>query len=102
MEEVCDPDKYGGIPFVVDATISWLEKYGLHEGSKFNIDVQKQDLEDLKNALDNGSDKELNPDTPPEIVCGVLKDFLGQLPEPILTNKLQDIFLSIHCMLYTI
>eukprot|EP01117_Protostelium_nocturnum_P003776 TRINITY_DN15038_c0_g1_i1.p1 TRINITY_DN15038_c0_g1~~TRINITY_DN15038_c0_g1_i1.p1 ORF type:complete len:576 (+),score=218.04 TRINITY_DN15038_c0_g1_i1:219-1946(+) len=90
-----------GIPFVVQETISWLEKKALGEEGLFRIPGETPQVERLKSIYNQDCraygivdfDKE---GVAPNSVAGLLKQYIRDLPEPLLTFRLYSTFIKVQ------
>ncbi|XP_022242628.1 rho GTPase-activating protein 18-like isoform X1 [Limulus polyphemus] len=99
-----DIQKYAScrVPLVFQRILFFLEKQGLKEvgllrisSSKHKVEILKKEIEasfysaphQVENVLKNCS---------PHDVASVMKHFIRDLPEPLLTNKYMNAFLHIH------
>ncbi|XP_061900435.1 rac GTPase-activating protein 1-like [Entelurus aequoreus] len=83
------------IPALVIYCIKEIEHRGLHEVGLYRISGQERQVKDLKEKLIRG--KTLPPLSKVEdinVITGVLKDFLRNLPEPLLTFRLTKAFME--------
>ena len=54
-------------------------------------------IEGFKRAFNEGQDVDLNNCLDIHVVCGLLKQYLRELREPLLTFDLYDVFLETGC-----
>ncbi|XP_033990765.1 rac GTPase-activating protein 1-like [Trematomus bernacchii] len=83
------------IPVLVIYCIKEIEHRGLHEVGLYRISGQERHVKELKEKLIRG--KTLPPLHKVEdinVITGVLKDFLRNLPEPLLTFHLNKVFME--------
>uniref|UniRef100_A0A665T972 Rac GTPase activating protein 1 n=1 Tax=Echeneis naucrates TaxID=173247 RepID=A0A665T972_ECHNA len=83
------------IPALVIYCIKEIEKRGLHEVGLYRVSGQERLVKELKEKLIRG--KTLPPLSKVEdinVITGVLKDFLRNLPEPLLTFQLNRAFME--------
>ncbi|KAK5934320.1 hypothetical protein CgunFtcFv8_014728 [Champsocephalus gunnari] len=83
------------IPALVIYCIKEIEHRGLHEVGLYRISGQERHVKELKEKLIRG--KTLPPLHKVEdinVITGVLKDFLRNLPEPLLTFHLNKVFME--------
>jgi len=73
------------------------QERGLDKEGIFRLSGSATAIESLKRSFNEGQDVDLSkcPDT--HIVCGLLKQFLRELREPLLTFELYDTFLQANC-----
>nr|XP_061814341.1 rac GTPase-activating protein 1-like [Nerophis lumbriciformis] len=83
------------IPALVLFCIKEIERRGLQELGLYRISGQERQVKALKEKLIRGKTlPELNKVEDINVITGVLKDFLRNLPEPILTFRLNKIFME--------
>ncbi|XP_077429526.1 rac GTPase-activating protein 1-like [Vanacampus margaritifer] len=83
------------IPALVIYCIKEIERRGLHEVGLYRISGQERQVKALKEKLIRGKTlPQLNKVEDINIITGVLKDFLRNLPEPILTFRLNKTFME--------
>jgi len=82
------------IPIVVELTINYLSKNGLRVEGLFRIPGSVQNIQDMKAQFDSGKKVALQSYIPHD-VGGVLKQFLRDLPEPLLSFKLYEPIVAI-------
>ncbi|KAK5872804.1 hypothetical protein PBY51_013467 [Eleginops maclovinus] len=83
------------IPALVIYCIKEIEHRGLHEVGLYRLSGQERQVKELKEKLIRG--KTLPPLHKVEdinVITGVLKDFLRNLPEPLLTFHLNKVFME--------
>lgn len=85
------------IPSVMSKCIAHVRERGLDKEGIFRLSGSATAIESLKRSFNEGQDVDLSkcPDT--HIVCGLLKQFLRELREPLLTFELYDTFLQANC-----
>uniref|UniRef100_A0A3Q2XXJ0 Rac GTPase-activating protein 1-like n=1 Tax=Hippocampus comes TaxID=109280 RepID=A0A3Q2XXJ0_HIPCM len=83
------------IPALVIYCIKEIEHRGLHEVGLYRISGQERQVKALKEKLIRGKTlPPLNKVEDINVITGVLKDFLRNLPEPILTFRLNKNFME--------
>ncbi|XP_054640532.1 rac GTPase-activating protein 1-like [Dunckerocampus dactyliophorus] len=83
------------IPALVIYCIKEIEHRGLHEVGLYRISGQERQVKDLKEKLMRGKTlPQLNKVEDINVITGVLKDFLRNLPEPLLTFRLNKAFME--------
>ncbi|XP_065076264.1 ralA-binding protein 1 isoform X2 [Ochlerotatus camptorhynchus] len=79
------------LPLVVRDCIDYLQEHGLRSDQIYKVEAVKTKLQQLKKSYNNREGSFTNEfDTP--TACGLLKLFLRELPEPILTTDLSTRF----------
>lgn len=79
------------LPLVVRDCIDYLQEHGLRSDQIYKVEAVKTKLQQLKKCYNNRETSYNNEfDTP--TACGLLKLFLRELPEPILTTDLSTRF----------
>jgi len=84
----------GGIPNVLTKAIEYLERRGLVSEGIFRVPRSMTMVESLKDEIDLGREIDFTGVSDPNVVAGVLKLFLRELPEPLLTFGLYDEFIA--------
>ncbi|KAL4240846.1 Rho GTPase-activating protein 17 [Mactra antiquata] len=79
---------------VLEACICYLLDEGLDEEGLFRIAGMASKVKKLKASFDAGVEIEENKDLDPHTVAGALKQYLRELPEPLLTFKLFPDFMA--------
>lgn len=75
------------LPALFRECVDYIEEHGLHCEGIYRISGVKSKVQHLKDAYNAGGPVYLE-EHEPNIVAGVLKQFLRELPEPVLTNAL--------------
>lgn len=75
------------LPALFRECIDYIEEHGLHCEGIYRISGVKSKVQHLKDMYNRGQEVYLQ-EHEPNIVAGVLKQFLRELPEPVLTNGL--------------
>ncbi|XP_077385569.1 rac GTPase-activating protein 1-like [Festucalex cinctus] len=89
------PDTSPRIPALVIYCIKEIERRGLREVGLYRISGQERQVKALKEKLIRGKTlPQLNKVEDINVITGVLKDFLRNLPEPILTFRLNKTFME--------
>ncbi|XP_077981086.1 rho GTPase-activating protein 45-like isoform X2 [Glandiceps talaboti] len=83
------------VPFIVNKCISEINYRALSVTGLYRVAGVKAKVEKLCQTFENGADLVDLSDTPPHLVTSVLKLYLRQLPEPILTFNLYPEFVGI-------
>uniref|UniRef100_A0A3Q4HLG9 Rac GTPase-activating protein 1 n=1 Tax=Neolamprologus brichardi TaxID=32507 RepID=A0A3Q4HLG9_NEOBR len=83
------------IPALVIYCIKEIEKRGLHEVGLYRVSGHERVVKELKEKLIRGKTlPPLNKVEDINVIAGVLKDFLRNLPEPLLTFHLNNAFME--------
>lgn len=82
------------IASVIEACVCWLLEIGMDEEGLFRIAGSSSKIKKVKSAFDAGLVNLLDDIRDPHIVAGVLKSYLRELPEPLLTFQLYNDWLS--------
>ncbi|XP_015249857.1 PREDICTED: rac GTPase-activating protein 1-like [Cyprinodon variegatus] len=83
------------IPALVIYCIKEIERRGLHEVGLYRISGHERLVKELKEKLIRGKTlPPLNKVEDINVITGVLKDFLRNLPEPLLTFRLNKVFMD--------
>lgn len=85
----------GGVPVFLTNAIAELEKRGLDVQGIFRLSPPKPALDALKKQLDAGKEPNLAEIDDLNIISGLIKLFLRELPEPLLTFELYNDFVSV-------
>ncbi|XP_052236244.1 ralA-binding protein 1-like isoform X1 [Dreissena polymorpha] len=75
------------LPALFRECIDYIEEHGLHCEGIYRISGVKSKVQHLKDLYNRGQEVYLE-EHEPNIVAGVLKQFLRELPEPVLTHTL--------------
>ena len=82
------------VPSLIVTCIQHLEDHGLHSVGIFRKSTSKKRVRQLREDFDNGVITELEPDICPHDVATLLKEYLRDLPEPLLCRKLYQPFVN--------
>ncbi|XP_007554283.1 rac GTPase-activating protein 1-like [Poecilia formosa] len=83
------------IPALVIYCIKEIERRGLHEVGLYRVSGHERQVKELKEKLVRGKTlPSLNKVEDINVITGVLKDFLRNLPEPLLTFRLNKVFME--------
>uniref|UniRef100_A0A3Q2STP2 Rac GTPase-activating protein 1 n=1 Tax=Fundulus heteroclitus TaxID=8078 RepID=A0A3Q2STP2_FUNHE len=83
------------IPALVIYCIKEIERRGLHEVGLYRVSGHERLVKELKEKLVRGKTlPPLNKVEDINVITGVLKDFLRNLPEPLLTFRLHKVFME--------
>ncbi|XP_017062630.2 uncharacterized protein LOC108102333 isoform X2 [Drosophila eugracilis] len=81
------------VPMFVNNCIEFLEENGLEQVGLFRVSPSKKRVKQLREELDKDNHFRISVDTCPHDVATLLKEFLRDLPEPLLCYRLYSTFL---------
>lgn len=82
------------VPRVVNCCLRYLENYGLNTVGIFRVSGSKRRVRQLREEFDSGREVHLDQERPqPHDVAQLLKEYLRDLPQPLLTRDLYQPFL---------
>eukprot|EP00128_Syssomonas_multiformis_P016083 Colp12_sorted_trinity150504_noHs@13398 len=82
------------IPLVVERCIEYVTVKGMETEGIFRLSGAASQINKFKETFDKGEDAKLSDCTDPHVVAGLLKLYLRELPEPLLTYPLYDAFVA--------
>ncbi|CAL8075353.1 unnamed protein product [Calicophoron daubneyi] len=82
------------IPIVLEDTVDYLREFGLDTEGIFRRSVSVKRIRDLQEAYNRGEQVDLREYDDPHLAASLLKCFLRELSEPLLTFELYDDVLS--------
>ncbi|XP_056156967.1 rho GTPase-activating protein 6-like [Lampris incognitus] len=85
---------YRQVPRVVDSCCQHLEKYGLQTVGIFRVGSSKKRVRQLREEFDRGVDVQLDEEYSVHDVAALLKEFLRDMPDPLLTKELYTAFIN--------
>ncbi|KAM4601700.1 rho GTPase-activating protein 6-like [Polymixia lowei] len=85
---------YRQVPRVVDSCCQHLEKYGLQTVGIFRVGSSKKRVRQLREEFDRGVDVQLDEEQSVHDVAALLKEFLRDMPDPLLTKELYTAFIN--------
>ncbi|XP_061571438.1 rho GTPase-activating protein 6-like isoform X2 [Cololabis saira] len=85
---------YRQVPRVVDSCCQHIEKYGLQTVGIFRVGSSKKRVRQLREEFDRGVDVQLDEEYSVHDVAALLKEFLRDMPDPLLTKELYTAFIS--------
>ncbi|KAJ8407065.1 hypothetical protein AAFF_G00287410 [Aldrovandia affinis] len=85
---------YKLVPRLVDRCCHHLEKYGMQTVGIFRVGSSKKRVRQLREELDRGVDVLLDEDQSVHDVAALLKEFLRDMPDPLLTKELYTAFIN--------
>lgn len=81
-----------GVPGVISACVRYLEDRGLRTLGIFRVSSSKKRVRQLREELDCGRDAKLDDESCPHDIATLLKEYLRDLPEPLLSRELYQPF----------
>ncbi|KAF5909082.1 rho GTPase-activating protein SYDE1-like, partial [Clarias magur] len=96
-KEVCDPK----VPLIIQKCVAEIEKRGLKVVGLYRLCGSAAVKKELRDAFEKDSagvtlDEELYPDI--NVITGILKDYLRELPSPLITRTLYEVVLEAMCV----
>ncbi|KAI4899275.1 hypothetical protein NFI96_020082, partial [Prochilodus magdalenae] len=85
---------YRQVPRVLDLCCQHLEKYGLQTVGIFRVGSSKKRVRQLREEFDQGVDVTLGPEYSVHDVAALLKEFLRDMPDSLLTRELYTAFIN--------
>ncbi|XP_053184590.1 rho GTPase-activating protein 6-like [Scomber japonicus] len=85
---------YRQVPRVVDLCCQYLEKYGLRTVGIFRVGSSKKRVRQLREEFDQGWEVHLDEEHSVHDVAALLKEFLRDMPDPLLTRELYTTFIN--------
>uniref|UniRef100_A0A8C5AYG5 Myosin IXA n=1 Tax=Gadus morhua TaxID=8049 RepID=A0A8C5AYG5_GADMO len=85
------------VPLVVEKLINYIEMHGLYTEGIYRKSGSTNKIRELKQGLDIGKHMNLD-DYTIHVIASVLKQWLRDLPNPLMTFELYDEFLRIMCL----
>lgn len=82
------------VPRLVITCVKHLEDFGLHSEGIFRKSASKKRVRQLRESFDNDINFELDNQVCPHDVATLLKEFLRDLPEPLLCRRLYQPFVN--------
>ncbi|XP_034027394.1 rho GTPase-activating protein 6-like [Thalassophryne amazonica] len=92
---------YRQVPRVVDICCQHLEKYGLQTVGIFRVGSSKKRVRQLREEFDKGLEVHLDEDHSVHDVGALLKEFLRDMPDPLLTRELYTAFINTTLLDYS-
>ncbi|KJE88901.1 hypothetical protein CAOG_00477 [Capsaspora owczarzaki ATCC 30864] len=91
VERSTDPDDEYHLPALCRKCIMYLELTATQQQGIFRLSGSASRIKDLKNSFDKGEDPNLTGESDPNVVAGLLKLFLRELPDPLVDKNLQPL-----------
>ncbi|CAG7729868.1 unnamed protein product [Allacma fusca] len=88
-----EDSEWGQVPDLVVACVKHLESFGLHTTGIFRVSSSLKRTRQLREEMDGGKEIVLGEEHSPHDVAALLKEFLRDLPEPLLCRELYEAFL---------
>ncbi|KAG8519762.1 LOW QUALITY PROTEIN: Rho GTPase-activating protein 6, partial [Galemys pyrenaicus] len=85
---------YRQVPRLVDSCCQHLEKHGLQTVGIFRVGSSKKRVRQLREDFDRGVDVSLEEEHSVHDVAALLKEFLRDMPDPLLTRELYTAFIN--------
>ncbi|CAK7312447.1 Rho GTPase-activating protein 6 [Vulpes lagopus] len=85
---------YRQVPRLVDSCCQHLEKHGLQTVGIFRVGSSKKRVRQLREEFDRGVDVSLEEEHSVHDVAALLKEFLRDMPDPLLTRELYTAFIN--------
>ncbi|XP_062865479.1 rho GTPase-activating protein 6 isoform X2 [Trichomycterus rosablanca] len=85
---------YRQVPRVLDSCCQHLEKYGLQTVGIFRVGSSKKRVRQLREEFDHGVDVQLDEELSVHDVAALLKEFLRDMADPLLTKELYTAFIN--------
>ncbi|XP_070770474.1 rho GTPase-activating protein 6-like [Enoplosus armatus] len=92
---------YRQVPRVVDLCCQHLEKYGLQTVGIFRVGSSKKRVRQLRREFDQGWEVQLDEEHSVHDVAALLKEFLRDMPDPLLTRELYMAFINTMLLEYS-
>ncbi|KNC54581.1 uncharacterized protein AMSG_01437 [Thecamonas trahens ATCC 50062] len=89
----------GALPALVFACVTFLADAGIYTDGIFRVSASASDIAELKTALESqtsaGDALVIPTDTEAAAVAALLKEYLRELPEPIVADHLFEVFMGV-------
>ncbi|CAH0746591.1 unnamed protein product [Diatraea saccharalis] len=82
------------VPGLVSACLAHLRRHGLHTLGLFRVSASKKRVRQLREEWERGQEAALDAAVCPHDVATLLKEFLRDLPDPLLCRDLYNAFLN--------
>lgn len=83
------------IPDVVHVSLSFINQYGCDSIGIWRLSGNMAHINEIKRKFDQGQTNPYTPTTDPNVVTGVIKLYLRELPDPLLTFERYDKFIQL-------
>lgn len=95
--ESCDTYLDSGVPFVVYRLCTYIENYGFHCPGVFRLSGGNPRLaERLRQRFEHRGDADLESAACPSTAATILRQYLKELPSPLVTTSLVDRLLQVY------
>ncbi|KAL1509148.1 hypothetical protein ABEB36_003933 [Hypothenemus hampei] len=84
----------GAVPNILSECIKYLEHNGLHTFGIFRVSASKKRLRQLREDFDCGKETTIDNTQCPHDVANLLKEYLRDLPDPLLCRELYSAFIQ--------
>ncbi|ERL92845.1 hypothetical protein D910_10152, partial [Dendroctonus ponderosae] len=82
------------VPNILSECIRHLEQHGLHTFGIFRVSASKKRLRQLREDFDSGKETTIDDSQCPHDVANLLKEYLRELPDPLLCRDLYHAFIQ--------
>ncbi|XP_018789223.1 PREDICTED: uncharacterized protein LOC108969128 isoform X2 [Bactrocera latifrons] len=82
------------VPTFITSCIKYLEEHGLHKVGLFRVSTSKKRVKQMREDFDKNAVTDIREETCPHDVATLIKEFLRDLPEPLLCSDLYTAFLE--------
>ncbi|XP_029931404.1 rho GTPase-activating protein 36 isoform X1 [Myripristis murdjan] len=89
---------YRQVPRVLERCCSHIENYGLQTVGIFRVGSSKKRVRQLREGFDMGADIQLDEEHSVHDVAALLKEFLRDMPDPLLPRELYPAFLHANLL----
>lgn len=91
-----------GVPQMVTTCLRYLENHGLSTLGIFRVSSSKKRVRQLREDFDSGKEITLDPEEQcPHDVATLLKEYLRDLPDPLLCRELYQAFVQTQSKYYS-
>ncbi|XP_050298074.1 uncharacterized protein LOC126737287 [Anthonomus grandis grandis] len=91
---VADGEEAGAVPNILSECIRHLQQNGLHTFGIFRVSASKKRLRQLREDFDCGKETTIDETQCPHDVASLLKEYLRDLPDPLLCRELYHAFIQ--------
>ncbi|KAI1887408.1 hypothetical protein AGOR_G00189990 [Albula goreensis] len=85
-----------GVPLAVSCMVEFLREHGLEQEGLFRVNGNVRAVESLRQRFESGEDVDLQKEGDACTVASLLKQFLRDLPEGLVTSTVQPALLQLH------
>lgn len=82
------------VPNILNECLNYLQSHGLNTLGIFRVSSSKKRVRQLREDFDCGKESTLGPDQCPHDVATLLKEYLRDLPDPLLCRDLYNAFVQ--------